>query len=131
MPPANDVPPMTAAAITSSSYPVPVLVTPASSRDAWTHAAMAQRMPISTNVPRMMRLVLIPARVTASGLRRSRRRSGRRGVGSPGTPLRANAQQNQDRRGKTDRMIRPPAGSVDAVRRGVLSWRVRAAADSC
>ena len=68
MPPANDVPPITAAAITLSSIPVPRLLTAALSRAIWTAAARPTSRPISVNVLTIVRLVLMPASSAASGL---------------------------------------------------------------
>ena len=50
MPPANEVPPMTAAAMTSSSFWTPRLVTAELRRAVWTAALIAARMPMRTNV---------------------------------------------------------------------------------
>ena len=68
MPPANEVPPMTAAEMTSSSFCTPRFVTAALRRAVWTAALRAHSMPMSTNVYMMVRRVLIPPSSAASGL---------------------------------------------------------------
>jgi hypothetical protein len=68
MPPANEVPPMTAAAMTYSSLCVPRLTVAAFRRADSTTPPTAARMPMITNVIMIVRLVLIPARFAASGL---------------------------------------------------------------
>src|SRR4249920_471332 len=67
-PPVNDVPPITVAAITLSSIPVPRLLTAAFSRAIWTAAASPTNRPMSVNVFTIVRLVLMPASSAASGL---------------------------------------------------------------
>ena len=68
IPPENDVPPMTAAAMTCSSTPVPRADVAAFSRADVTAAAIAASMPIAMNVFMIVQRVLIPARTAASGL---------------------------------------------------------------
>ncbi len=68
MPPANDVPPITAAAITSSSFCTPRFVTAALRRAVWMAALTAHSTPISTNVIITVRRVLMPPSSAASGL---------------------------------------------------------------
>ena len=67
-PPLNDVPPITAAAITFSSMPVPRLLTAAFRRAICTAAASPTRKPINANVLTIVRFVLMPASTAASGL---------------------------------------------------------------
>ena len=68
MPPENDVPPMTAAEMTSSSFCTPRLVTAALSRAVWTAALTAHSTPIRTNVSMIVRRVLMPPSSAAFGL---------------------------------------------------------------
>ena len=69
MPPENDVPPMTAAAMTSSSFWTPRLVTPALSLAGLDRGALLRtRTPMRTNVSMTVRRVLIPLNSAASGL---------------------------------------------------------------
>ncbi len=68
MPPENDVPPMTAAAMTSSSFWTPRLVTAELSLAVWMAALTATRTPIRTNVSITVRRVLMPLSSAASGL---------------------------------------------------------------
>src|SRR4029453_8763108 len=67
MPPLTEVPPITAAAITLSSIPVPRLLTAALSRAIWTAAASPTSKPIRVNVLTIVPLVLMPASSAASG----------------------------------------------------------------
>ena len=66
-PPEKDVPPMTAAEITSSSFWTPRLVTAALRRAVWTAALTAARLPMSANVSMIVRRTLMPASAAASG----------------------------------------------------------------
>ena len=68
MPPENDVPPMTAAAITYSSSRVPALLVAAFSRAMEMHALMPTRNPIRVKILSNVRRVLMPASSAASGL---------------------------------------------------------------
>ena len=68
MPPANDVPPMTAAAMTWSSAPVPRAEVAAFRRAVTMTAAMAASAPITMNVFMIVQRVLMPASTAASGL---------------------------------------------------------------
>src|SRR5439155_1576763 len=68
MPPANDVPPMTAAEITSSSFCTPRFVTAASRRAVCTAALIAASAPMSAKVSMIVRRTLRPASAAASGL---------------------------------------------------------------
>ena len=68
MPPVNEVPPMTAAAITSSSFWTPRLVTAPFSRAVWTAALIATRMPIKMYVRTIVSRTLMPPSSAASGL---------------------------------------------------------------
>ena len=68
IPPANDVPPMTAAAMTCSSTPIPSPWVAALSRAEVTAAAMAASMPMAMKVFMIVSRVLMPASTAASGL---------------------------------------------------------------
>src|SRR5439155_10884093 len=68
MPPENDVPPITAAAIVSSSAWTPRLVTADWSRADWIAPLTAASTPISMNVYKIVRLTLMPPSSAASGL---------------------------------------------------------------
>jgi hypothetical protein len=66
-PPASDVPPITAAAITLSSASVPIEFVPALSRAVVITAAIPQSTPIETNTPSVARFTSIPESAAASG----------------------------------------------------------------
>ena len=66
-PPENDVPPMTAAEMTSSSFWTPRFVTAAFSRAVCTAALIAASVPMSANVSVIVRRTLMPASAAASG----------------------------------------------------------------
>ncbi len=68
MPPAKEVPPMTAAAITCSSAPVPRAEVAAFRRAVMMTAAIAASTPITMNVFMIVHRVLMPASTAASGL---------------------------------------------------------------
>ena len=67
-PPESEVPPMTAAAITSSSSSVPVALVAAFRRAVEIELPMATRKPISMNTLSVTHLTLMPASSAASGL---------------------------------------------------------------
>jgi hypothetical protein len=67
-PPENDVPPMTAAAITYSSYPWPRSSVALFSRATAIEALTAQRIPMRMNVFMIVQRVLMPPSSAASGL---------------------------------------------------------------
>src|SRR5688572_2251034 len=67
MPPEKDVPPMTAAEMTSSSFWTPSPVTAALSRAVWTAALMPHRRPMRLKVSMTVRRVLTPPSRAASG----------------------------------------------------------------
>ena len=68
MPPASEVPPMTAAAITRSSSSVPSALVEALRRAEEMAALMATSAPMIMNTFIVTQRVLMPARLAASGL---------------------------------------------------------------